>query len=199
MPRTTLRRDRPEKIIKVKVYPDFYERTRTPIKSGRIKGATSAMGLKRYFMFLLEINEYLPPEHRMTDYQLARAIIAEFHHYPKARDLLKPPNKGTSYHYSINDWRMRYNKGKLVRENNTWAPRRGPVSFRYDSKGRAIHYNTNHNSVLSPEQIRKRKLKYGDPNPGKRFEYEILEGGLDLRKKHLYNGQADYDSFTWDI
>lgn len=151
------------------------------------------MTLCRYMAFIFEINEYLPKEHKLTDFQIAKCWVDEF---PK----LRIPQQIFAWYCgelphskqrSIACHRNYYNLGKLRSQKNT---RDGPISFAYNEIGQIVDYL---DRPLTQEAIQKKLDLYGpDRRDTQQFDWETVKM-FSRAKKPL--GRPTYKSFDWCI
>jgi hypothetical protein len=176
-------RVRPYKIIQVHVYPHFEERI-TLKQNGRwVRGTTSNLSITAYIAFLLELNEYMPKEHKLTDYQLCRAIIREFPHRPRIQRLRPQKTLESKTEDTLTYWRARYNRGDIFPDRR---PRTGPISFRYDENGDRLGF-FGAKKLLTQEGYEQALRQYGHDNrPGAEFDWkEVKARGYQVRKKNV--------------
>lgn len=143
--------------------------------------------------FIFEINEYLPQEHKLTDYQIARVWADEF---PK----LKIPKKILDYHSgklkyeklaTVTAFRNKYNLGQLFSQKGS---REGPISFPYNGNGIRISYQGN---PLSQEKIKEKLERYGpDRRDRQQFDWETVAMFAKAKRR---KGRPTYESFDWCI
>lgn len=167
--------------IKVRVYPDLekrivYNTARSPRTA---KGRTTQLNREAYFAFLFEINEALPKDRKLTDFQIAKAVVYEFWHVKQAHRLLEKPEK-CRYNLprwgTIARWRSRYNRGLLVRTPDGVPHRSGPVSFRYDLSGNRVSQKSER-KVLTPGEVDAILVRYSSSRAEQdAFEREVQDG-----------------------
>ena len=184
---------RPYKQIIINVYPTLEARLRFQRKGSYGKGLTSSLTMYAYMAFLLEINEYLPKDHKLTDFQLVRCIANEFPTKRTAQVLMEYHSGKTKYNKwnSFAMYRERYNRGRLPQWEGT---RTGPISFPYNENGDRCSYNS---VALSQKQIDKKLETYGpDRRDSREFDFDTVAMQTRTKKKL---GRPTYESFDWCI
>ena len=195
-------RTRPYKEITIKVHPDStFARGLTACRTGKFaRGITSGLSIQPYLAFLFEVNEYLPGEHKLTDFQIAKCVAEEFPDRKHLWDLVdretghkRRAKKGKRCGFSVATYRQRYNSGKLV--YGTEGKRFGPISFRYNIKGERLSRFSN--NPLCEGEYKHIMRTYG---PEVRTEHPPFEWKAVARKKQASKKkQSEYDSFDWCI
>lgn len=183
----------PFKQIVINVYPNLARRVSSKLKGKYHRGLTSNLSFNSYLAFLFEINEYLPKEHKLTDFQIARCVNNEFPKRKGAKSILIYESGKSPWHkeHSIATHRNRYNHG--------WIPtirggvRLGPISYSYNDEGLRLN---RHGNILTKEQ----KITWDNKfNPETRKDIPDFDWKAVNTKPSKYKRVNKYDSFDWCI
>lgn len=193
-------RTRPYKDITITVYPDFVPRLVTTIGGSYARGITSGLSIRAYFAFIFEVNEYLPKEHKLTDFQIAKCVVNEYPDRPKMFDILETEagrlsrknKRGRHCRNTVSSYRQLYNKGKLVCANKGIRP--GPISFKYNSDGERISFFSR--KLLSEAEFNLIMGRYGPEN---RLTQDFDWVAVNRRRGKPEPKKTKYDSLDWCI
>lgn len=188
----TFPKTRPYKEIVIQVHPDFVPRLQTHLVKNVSRGITSNLSPKGYLAFLFEINEYLPKKHKLTDYQIARAVVSEFPAHTNFQRFLDFSSVRKHAYYSVHGQRSYYNSGKLIKAQPV---RKGPISFRYNSEGERLSFKRA-TKLLTEEEYQQILARYGpDLRTNEAIDFSYKMTPLPKNK----GGRPCYKSFDWCI
>lgn len=182
---------RPYAEIVVRIHPEFARRISTNLTG--IRGITSNLSPSGYLAFLFEINEYLPKNRKLTDYQIAKCVAAEFPQRQVYQKLLdtQAGRIPVRSRYSIKAYRSYYNKGTLLPKKG----RHGPISFGYNEAGERLS-NKNSKKLLEQEEYEAILKRYGPEHRGTEpfdWSYRLVPPPPNR------GGRPSYKSFDWCI
>lgn len=183
---------KPYKIIEIRVHPHLEERIIQKQKGLWIRGVTSNLSIVGYIAFLFEVNEYLPKDHKLTDYQLCLAIRREFPSRKKIQRLQPVKTAFNKIEDTLPYIRGRYNRGELF----TSRPgRRGPISFRYNERGERLKFKGTH--LMTEADYEDAIRRYGPDSKQEitPFDWKAVKPKPTPKRKK----KDSYDSFNWCI
>jgi hypothetical protein len=191
----------PPRFIKIRLYKDVNEYVNPTYRGARVAGRVTGLSYHGYWIWIFNINEYLPKDLKLTDFAIAMNVVGEFpHHLPvkrllqefdedpleRAKSLAQP---GNPQPYRVRRFRRMYNKGILLKRHGKPLGRHGPVSFRYNNDGDPVS-SFNYHHVLTPEKMLKLIHFYGGERPDERragianLDFTKIEGPVKLRTKY---------------